>query len=299
MLVIGGGGHALVSIEVLRACGHDVVGCLTRDGVGIGRPGPHRRRRARNRRRPRHARRRRVPPASFVAVGDNAGQAEAVGGRRGGRRVVGARRQPGRRRLDHAHDIDDGVLVMPGAVVNAARSPRTRRDRQHPRLRRPRLPDRRLRPRRARGRPRRRRHVGEGALIGIGASRRARPVDRRLGHRRRRRVAWSATWRPARRWSACPARPLRPGQPVSDVPAHPRGVHRQPLPLAAGRGAAASRAGRRGHRRRGLVGRPRRPAGAQSRPPAPPRRRRARCRRRRAPQPAGRPSPTSARPTSS
>ena len=33
VLVIGGGGHALVSIEVLRSCGHDVVGCLTRDGV--------------------------------------------------------------------------------------------------------------------------------------------------------------------------------------------------------------------------------------------------------------------------
>ena len=33
VLVIGGGGHALVSIEVLRAAGHDVAGCVTRGGA--------------------------------------------------------------------------------------------------------------------------------------------------------------------------------------------------------------------------------------------------------------------------
>ena len=98
MLVIGGGGHALVSIEVLRACGLDIAGCLTRDGVasaGLDRigvqvvgidgdlatlvAGGHR--------------------FAFVAVGDNRARrtlSQAVA--RGGW-VTGARRQPGRRGL--------------------------------------------------------------------------------------------------------------------------------------------------------------------------------------------------------
>ena len=117
VLVIGGGGHALVSIEVLRACGHDVVGCLTRDekaSAGLQRAG--------------------VPvvgsdrdlatlvarehPLAFVAVGDNRARhrlSEAVVAAGGSLlRAVSPAAV-----VSVAADIDDGVLVMPGAVVNA------------------------------------------------------------------------------------------------------------------------------------------------------------------------------------
>ena len=97
----------------------------------------------------------------------------------------------------------------------------------------------------------------------------------------------SATSLPARRSSASRRVRFARVAPLSDAPAHPRRVHRQPLPLAAGRGPAAPRPGRSGHRRRGR----RRPG--SPRPPAlqPDRRlrrvaERARRRRRRAPQQA-------------
>ena len=117
MLVIGGGGHALVSIEVLRACGHDIAGCLTSDGVastGLHRAGvqvmgtdgdlatlvahDH--------------------PLAFVAVGDNRARrtlSEAVLAAGGSLvRAVSPAAV-----VSVAADIDDGVIVMPGAVVNA------------------------------------------------------------------------------------------------------------------------------------------------------------------------------------
>ena len=117
MLVIGGGGHALVSIEVLRACGHDIAGYVTRDGVAsanlhrTGAPilgtdrdvatlvaGGH--------------------ALAFVGVGDNRARrtlSQAVGAA-GGSLVRGV--SPAAV-VSTATDIDDGVLVMPGAVVNA------------------------------------------------------------------------------------------------------------------------------------------------------------------------------------
>ena len=58
-------------------------------------------------------------PRVFVAVGDNADRqrlSEAVVAAGGS---CGARRQPGCRRLADRTIVDDGVLVMPGAIVNA------------------------------------------------------------------------------------------------------------------------------------------------------------------------------------
>ena len=159
------------------------------------------------------------------------------------------------------HDVDDGVLVMPGAVVNAVARPRTRRHRQHARLRRPRLPDRRLRPRRTRGRHRpatspsvRARssasapasrpagRIGAWAIVGAGASVVARRRSRRDGGRR-------------------PGASTSPGSPLSDAPrilvVCTGNLCRSPLVEA----LLAPRPGRSGHRRRGLVGRARRPAG--------------------------------------
>ena len=118
MLVIGGGGHALVSIEVLRACGHDVAGCLTRDGsaaadldgVGVavlGTDGDLARLVAGG-----HER-------VFVAVGDNADRRRLSEG------VLTASGSLVRAVSPAAYvspiaRVDDGVLVMPGATVNAA-----------------------------------------------------------------------------------------------------------------------------------------------------------------------------------
>ena len=117
MLVIGGGGHALVSIDVLRACGLDIAGCLTREGVAstaldrigvqvVGIDGDlatlvadgHR--------------------FAFVAVGDNRAR------RRLSQAVLAAggslvRAVSPAAVVSAAADIDDGVVVMPGAVINA------------------------------------------------------------------------------------------------------------------------------------------------------------------------------------
>jgi UDP-perosamine 4-acetyltransferase len=117
VLVVGGGGHALVSIEVLRATGHAVVGCLNRDDaasatleaagvdvLGTDRDlpalvsGPY--------------------PCAFVAVGDNHARrtlADAV-------HVAGgslARAVSPSAIVSDTVTIDEGVIVMPGAVVNA------------------------------------------------------------------------------------------------------------------------------------------------------------------------------------
>ena len=116
VLVIGGGGHALVSIEVLRACGHDVAGCVTRDGVaavdidrvGVRVLGTDREVAALVA----------AHPRAFVAVGDN-------GDRRALSAAVVAAGGSLLRAVSPAAvvsptaDIDEGVLVMPGAVVNA------------------------------------------------------------------------------------------------------------------------------------------------------------------------------------
>jgi len=117
VLVIGGGGHALVSIEVLRSCGHDVVGCLTREGVAsadldrmgvavLGTDGELASLVATEH------------PRVFVAVGDNEDRqrlSDAVA-TAGGSLVRAV--SPAAVVSTTAH-IDVGVLVMPGAVVNA------------------------------------------------------------------------------------------------------------------------------------------------------------------------------------
>jgi UDP-perosamine 4-acetyltransferase len=117
VLVIGGGGHALVSIEVLRACGHDVVGCLTRDGVAsadldgtgvevLGTDGDLTSLVVNE------------YPRVFVAVGDNQSRwklSEAVVAA-GGSLVCAV--SPAAV-VSATADVDEGVLVMPGAVVNA------------------------------------------------------------------------------------------------------------------------------------------------------------------------------------
>ena len=117
MLVIGGGGHALVSIEVLRACGHEVAGCLTRDGsvapdldrIGVdvlGTDGDLATVVAEGYER------------VFVAVGDNADRqrlSECVLAA-GGSVVLAV--SPAACVSPTAR-INAGVLVMPGATVNA------------------------------------------------------------------------------------------------------------------------------------------------------------------------------------
>ncbi len=282
VLVIGGGGHALVSIEVLRSCGHDVTGCVTRDGVAsarldrlgvkvIGRDsdldalvsGDH--------------------PVAFVAVGDNRAR------RRLSEAVVAAGGSLPRAVSPDAvisitADIGEGVLVMPGAVVNAdARLERGVIVNTHASI------DHGCRigafahvaPGVALAGDV---NVGEGALIGIGASV---VPGRSIG-------AWAtvgagavrgrATSLTARRSSAC--RPVHCGRSSGERCApNPRGVHREPLPLATRRGTPTSGARCGGHRRRGLVSRSGRPTWRTSRPPAPSCRRRSRCRRRRSPQP--------------
>ena len=282
VLVIGGGGHALVSIEVLRACGHDVTGCVTRDGVAsarldrvgvkvIGRDsdldalvsGDH--------------------PVAFVAVGDNRAR------RRLSEAVVAAGGSLPRAVSPDAvvsitADIGEGVLVMPGAVVNAdARLGRGVIVNTHASI------DHGCRigafahvaPGVALAGDV---NVGEGALIGIGATV---VPGRSIG-------AWATVGAGAsvvddvarRRDGRRRAGPsIADGAAVSDVPRILVRVHREPLPLATRRGTPPSGARCGGHRRRGLVSRSGCPTWRTSRPPAPSRRRRSRCRRRRSPQP--------------
>jgi UDP-perosamine 4-acetyltransferase len=120
VVVVGGGGHALVAIEVLRSAGFGVAGCLTADGtasadlpaLGIATLGtteeiPNFVDRGRTR--------------WFVAVGDNRARLElsravtAAGGR-----IVTAVSPAAV--VSPSAIIASGVLVMPGAVVNALAS---------------------------------------------------------------------------------------------------------------------------------------------------------------------------------
>ncbi len=206
MLVIGGGGHALVSIEVLRACGHDVAGCLTRDGsaaadldrVGVavlGTDGDLARLVADG------------YPRAFVAVGDNAdrqrlseGRASTAGGSLvravSPAAVVSA---TARRRRRCARDARCGRQCRC--------RPRTRGHRQHARVRRPRLPDRRRSPTSPRGSPSpatspsvRARSSAVGASVAPG---------RRIG-------AWAIVGA-----GAAVVRDVAPGETVVGVPARP------------------------------------------------------------------------------
>jgi UDP-perosamine 4-acetyltransferase len=116
VLVVGGGGHALVSIEVLRAAGYDVAGCVTRDGtssaaldvLGVEVLGTDADLSTLARR----------FPCAFVAIGDNHDRqrcTEAV-------LVAGgtlARAVSTSATVSATASLGAGVLVMPGAVVNA------------------------------------------------------------------------------------------------------------------------------------------------------------------------------------
>ena len=218
MLVIGGGGHALVSIEVLRACGHDVVGMPHAGRRGIGRPGAVGCRgrsgptatspRSSPTTHPRGVRRRRRQP----------GQADGCRRPSWPRAGRWCRAVSPAAVVSLAADIDDGVARDARCGRQRRCPPRTRRDRQHPRLHRPRLPDRRLRPRRARGRPRRRRRRRRGRARRHRRHRRARPVASARGPPSAPARPWSTTSLPGETVVGVPARPLRPGHAVSDAP---------------------------------------------------------------------------------
>lgn len=117
MLVIGAGGHALVSIDVLSADGHEIAGCLSLDGratADVDRSGV--------------AMLGRTEDVArfisdgiadvFIAVGDNrtrqalADRVAAAGGRL-------VRAVSPHAVLSPTVEVSDGALVMPGVVVNA------------------------------------------------------------------------------------------------------------------------------------------------------------------------------------
>ena len=287
MLVIGGGGHALVSIDVLRACGHADRRLRSREtATPIGRPrtgsastssaptptSPSARRR-------RHATR--SSPSATTAPGARLSAAVVAAGGSLARAVSPAAV------VSDTATIDDGALVMPGAVVNALATIAPRRDRQHPRVHRPRVPASAPSPTSRRGSPSPATSSSARARSSASAPA-SRPGGRSVpGPPSAPAPRSSATSLPARRSSASRPgrRPAVTGNGVERRPARPRGVHGQPLPLAAGRGAARHETSLApGIDADGRVRRPRRAAGPIARPPAPPRRRRARSRRRRPPQ---------------
>ena len=117
VVVVGAGGHALVCIEVLRASGYDVAGCVSADGTAsadIGALG--------------------VSMLSadgdasvlvaqgherwFVAIGDNAARSRAANAvlAAGGELVTAVSPQAV---VASTVLVGPGALVMPGAVVNA------------------------------------------------------------------------------------------------------------------------------------------------------------------------------------
>ena len=114
ILLVGSGGHARVSAEVLAALGWEVAGCLNRDGdprtqLGVPVLGPD------------SELERRIAdgcPDVFVAVGDNRSRL-ALGQRvlaAGGRLVTAVSPHSV---VSPSAEVGRGVLVMPGAVVNA------------------------------------------------------------------------------------------------------------------------------------------------------------------------------------
>jgi UDP-perosamine 4-acetyltransferase len=117
VVLVGASGHALVAIEVLRAAGHRVAGCVSNDGraradlarLEAGLLGDEA---------ALAAMLREGPVEVFVAIGDNRGRCEVS--RRliaAGARLVAAV-SPDASISSHAV-IADGGLIMPGAVVNA------------------------------------------------------------------------------------------------------------------------------------------------------------------------------------
>jgi sugar O-acyltransferase (sialic acid O-acetyltransferase NeuD family) len=117
VIVVGAGGHALVAIDVLRAAGRHVAGCVTSDGsaaADIGRLGVRLLGTEAVLDGPLDAGTAHV----FVAIGDNPTRRD-VTGRLLSRGVQLVRAMSPRAVVsDHAR-VEDGVLVMPGAVVNA------------------------------------------------------------------------------------------------------------------------------------------------------------------------------------
>jgi UDP-perosamine 4-acetyltransferase len=117
VVVVGAGGHALVAIDVLRAAGRDVAGCVTSDGVAraeigrlgvvmLGRDGVLEERLAAG------------PLDIFVAIGDNRIRRDVTWrlAAAGARPVTAV--SPAATVSSHAC-VAPGALVMPGAVVNA------------------------------------------------------------------------------------------------------------------------------------------------------------------------------------
>lgn len=114
VMVVGARGHARVGIDVLRAVGHHVVGCLSRDGSGdagldVPMLGPDSELEARIAAGTRDV---------FVAVGDNATRlALAARVRAAGGLLVTA--VSPHAVVAASASIGPGTLLMPGAVVNA------------------------------------------------------------------------------------------------------------------------------------------------------------------------------------
>ena len=114
VMVIGAGGHARVAIDVLRANGYEVIGCLSRDGtpgtvVDVPVLGPDSELEQRIGAGQRHV---------FVGIGDNASRLSVA------RRVRTAGGVLVTAVSEHAVVstsvlVGAGTLVMPGAIVNA------------------------------------------------------------------------------------------------------------------------------------------------------------------------------------
>lgn len=117
VLVIGGGGHALVTIEVLRDAGHDIIGALTREGRptdGLDRLDVE----VLGTDEELAVRIREGAQRLFVAVGDNRDRRRLTDTviSAGGRLV---RAISPNAVVSASARVDEGVLVMPGAIVNA------------------------------------------------------------------------------------------------------------------------------------------------------------------------------------
>ena len=114
VIVIGAGGHARVAIEVLRANGHEIIGCLSREGtpgavLDVSVLGPD------------SELEQRIVAGQrdvFVGIGDNIARLALA------RRVMVAggvlvTAVSGRAVVSTSAVVGAGTLVMPGAIVNA------------------------------------------------------------------------------------------------------------------------------------------------------------------------------------